>query len=222
MIDCVAVVSGGIDSTTLLYYLVERKQRRPALLTFVYGQKHTREIEYARYHARRLGCGDHLLVDLSLLAPVFASSSLVSADLAVPDRDAASHEAQPSTYVPNRNLIFLTIAAAYAETRGATEVYYGAQRNDLAGYWDTTLDFVERTNALLRLNRVHRIQIQAPFVSLSKADVVRLGFELGVDYGKTWSCFRGEDRACGRCQPCVDRLAAFREMGLADPLPYQK
>ena len=221
MRDCIAVVSGGMDSITLLYYLVKRKRRLPALLTFIYGQKHSKEIECVRLHAQRLMCRDLRVIDLSLLAPAFASSSLVSGNLSIPDAAAAADDPQPSTYVPNRNMVFLSIAVAYAETRGVDEVYYGAQRHDRPGYWDASSDFVEQMNAVLKLNRKKPIQIRAPFASNSKADIVRLGFELGVDFGKTWSCFRGQEIACGRCAACVERLQAFEEMGLQDSLSYQ-
>jgi len=219
MIDCIVVVSGGMDSVTLLYYLVKRKRRLPALLTFSYGQKHGREIEFARYHAQRLGCRDHRVLDLSLLAPAFSSSSLVALDLAIPDAESVLDDPQPSTYVPNRNMVFLSIAVAYAETRGVGEVFYGAQRHDQPGYWDASSDFVDQMNAVLSLNRKNSIRIQAPFAFNSKADIVRLGFELGVDFGKTWSCFRGGEMACGLCSACAERLRAFDEMGLRDPLP---
>jgi 7-cyano-7-deazaguanine synthase len=221
MRDCIAVVSGGMDSITLLYYLAKRKRRLPALLTFIYGQKHSKEIECARYHAQRLMCRDHRVIDLSLLAPAFASSSLVGSDLPIPDAATTRDDPQPSTYVPNRNMVFLSIAVAYAETRGLHEVYYGAQRHDQPGYWDASVEFVEKMNAVLRLNRKQPIQIIAPFASISKADIVRLGFELGVDFGRTWSCFGGQEIACGRCAACVERLQAFEEMGLQDSLSYQ-
>lgn len=220
MIDCIAVVSGGMDSITLLYYLVKRKGRKPALLTFSYGQKHSRETECVQYHAKRLGCPEPTVIDLSSLAPAFASSALVSPELPVPDMAAIAGHPQPPTYVPNRNMILLAVSVAYAETRAVGEVYYGAQRSDLVGYWDTTPEFVERMNTLLRLNRRCVVQVKAPFVFYSKTDIVRLGFELGVDYAKTWSCFRGEPLACGTCPACTERLAAFDEMGMHDPLPY--
>lgn len=221
MSDCVAVVSGGMDSVTLLHYLVKRQHRQPAVLAFSYGQKHAREVEYARYQAQLLGCDDHLLVDLSLLAPAFASSALVAAGLAIPDMAAVEGDPQPPTYVPNRNMIFLSIAAALAETRGVRDVFYGAQRHDLYGYWDTTPGFVERMNAVLALNRRSAIRVQTPFVDHSKADILRIGFELGVDYGKTWSCYEGQEVACGVCPTCAERLQAFAEVGHRDPVPYR-
>lgn len=221
IINSVVIVSGGMDSVTLLHYLVKQERRTPTVLTFTYGQKHSKEIDFASYQTQLLGCADHHLVDISFLAPAFASSALVSSGLAIPDMATVEGDPQPLTYVPNRNLIFLSIAAAYAETRGASEVYYGAQRHDLYGYWDTTPQFVERLNAILQLNRKNTIQIRTPFVHFSKADILRVGYELGVDYSRTWSCYEGDTAACGVCPTCAERLQAFAEIGIPDPLPYQ-
>jgi 7-cyano-7-deazaguanine synthase len=127
---------------------------------------------------------------------------------------------QPVTYVPNRNMIFLALAAAFAETQGVGDIYYGAQRHDIYGYWDTTPQFLEQLNNVYRLNRKTPIQILAPFVTYSKTDILRKGLELEVDYGKTWSCYEGQDMACGRCPTCAERLQAFQNLGLTDPLPY--
>jgi 7-cyano-7-deazaguanine synthase len=222
MIDSVAIVSGGMDSVTLLHYLVRRLGRTPAVLTFTYGQKHSKEVSFARAQAGLLSCAEHLLLDLSPLAPAFASSALVSPALAIPDMAAVQGDPQPPTYVPNRNMIFLAIAAALAEARGADLVYYGAQRHDLYGYWDTTPQFVDQINTLLALNRKTTVRVETPFVHFSKADILRLGFELGVDYALTWSCYEGGAAACGVCPTCAERLQAFAEVGRSDPLPYTR
>lgn len=221
MIDCVAIVSGGMDSVTLLHYLVKKEQRQPAVLTFLYGQKHSKEITYAQTQAQLLGCTEQLVLDLNLLRPLFASSALVSEEQAVPAAAEVMGDPQPLTYVPNRNMIFLALAAAYAETNGVTEVYYGAQRHDIYGYWDTTPDFLARLNNVFDLNRKTPLQIKAPFVHYSKSDLLRMGLELEVDYAQTWSCYEGQEAACGRCPTCAERLQAFAEVGLEDPLPYQ-
>ena len=220
MINSLAIVSGGMDSVTLLHYLVKTLGRNPAVVTFIYGQKHSREVDCARYHASLLGCTQHSIIDLSHLAPAFASSALVSGDIEIPAMAAVEGDPQPLTYVPNRNMIFLAIAAAFAESLGATDIYYGAQRHDLYGYWDTTPQFVERINALFRLNRKTTIEVETPFVDYSKADILRIGFDLAVDYDKTWSCYQGNDKACGVCPTCVERLQAFQTVGTLDPLPY--
>ena len=219
--DCVVIVSGGLDSVTLLHYLVKTKRRRPAVLTFHYGQKHAREIDCARYQAALLDCTDHLVLDLSLLRPLFAHSALVDASVAIPQAEEVRGDPQPATYVPNRNMIFLALAAAYAESHGVRDVYYGAQRHDLYGYWDTTPDFLARLNQVYALNRKTPVHIHAPFVQQSKADLLRIGLALGVDYAQTWSCYAGSARACGRCPTCAERLQAFAEVGMTDPVRYE-
>lgn len=220
MADSVAIVSGGMDSVTLLHYLVKREQLTPAVITFIYGQKHEKEVALAQANAALLGCQQHLVLDLSLLRPLFAHSALVDVATAVPDVVDVLGDPQPPTYVPNRNMIFLALAVAYAETHGAADVYYGAQRHDIYGYWDTTPQFLDSLNHVYGLNRKTPVEIKAPFVRYSKADILRLGLELGVDYAQTWSCYEGKEVACGRCSTCAERLQAFAEVGMADPLPY--
>jgi 7-cyano-7-deazaguanine synthase len=218
--DSVVIVSGGLDSVTLLHHLVKVKNSSLTVISFTYGQKHDKEVEFAKIHAELLGCKEHLILDLSLLRKLFASSSLVSDELIIPNVNEVLGDPQPLTYVPNRNMIFLSLAAAYAETKGVTNVYYGAQSHDMYGYWDTTPDFLERINQLFSLNRKTPIQIKAPFVNYSKTDILRLGLELGVDYSNTWSCYEGKDLACGQCPTCAERLQAFANLGITDPLPY--
>lgn len=210
-----------MDSVTLLYYLVKVKGRQPAVISFKYGQKHVKEIALAGEHVRLLGLADHLVCDLSPMRDLFKTSALVSSDLAVPTMQQVQGDSQPVTYVPNRNMIFLSLAAAYAESHEASEVFYGAQKHDFYGYWDTTLEFLEQINQVYSLNRKTPIRIEAPFVTFSKADILREGFALGVDYGKTWSCYQGDSVACGICPTCAERLAAFKEVGETDPVPYQ-
>lgn len=222
MNDSVAIVSGGMDSVTLLHHLVKIEQRQPAVITFVYGQKHDKEVAYAQAQAALLGCRHHLILDLAVMRPLFASSALVTGGGDIPDVLDVMGDPQPVTYVPNRNMIFLALAVAYAETHGVGDVFYGAQRHDIYGYWDTTPQFLERLNQVYRLNRKTPIAIQAPFVQYSKTDILRHGLELEVDYGQTWSCYEGQDVACGRCPTCAERLKAFEEVGLTDPLPYAK
>lgn len=220
MPDSVAIVSGGMDSVTLLHHLVKVERRSPAILTFIYGQKHDKEVKFARAQAALLGCGTQLILDLAMLRPLFVSSALVSTAVDVPDIDTVQGDPQPATYVPNRNMIFLSLAAAYAENQGVTEVFYGAQRHDMYGYWDTTPQFLDRLNEVYRLNRKEPVSIKAPFVTYSKSDILRAGLEMDVDYGQTWSCYEGKELACGRCPTCAERLSAFDEVGIPDPIPY--
>lgn len=117
-------------------------------------------------------------------------------------------------------MIFLAIAVAFAETYHVDQVYYGAQSHDLYGYWDTTPDFLEQLNSVYNLNRKSRIHVAAPFVKYSKTDIIKLGIDLDVDYGNTWSCYQGDVKACGRCPTCAERLQAFENLGLVDPQEY--
>ena len=220
MPDSVVIVSGGMDSVTLLYYLFKVERRQPAVISFIYGQKHSKEITCARAQVELLECSAHMVLDLALLQPLFASSALVSTEIDVPDIGAVQGDPQPPTYVPNRNMIFLALAAAYAESHGVIDVYYGAQQHDMYGYWDTTPQFLEQMNRVYALNRKTPITIKAPFVTWSKADILRAGLEMEVDYSQTWSCYEGRELACGRCPTCAERLNAFAELGIPDPLPY--
>ena len=222
MIDCVAIVSGGMDSVTLLHYLVKQQKRNPAILTFIYGQKHDKEIAYAKMQAEELGCTEHLVLDLSLLQPLFASSALVSSHLSIPNIDSVQGDSQPPTYVPNRNMIFLALAAAYAETNNVSDIFYGAQSQDMYGYWDTTPEFLDSLNQVYQLNRKTPVKIDAPLVNHSKTDILRLGLDLGIDFGETWSCYKGQELACGVCPTCAERLAAYANLNLTDPVPYQQ
>jgi 7-cyano-7-deazaguanine synthase len=220
MVDSVVIVSGGMDSVTLLHYLVKEAGRIPAVITFRYGQKHDKEIAFAESHTAELGCQEHLILNLMPIRAVFAGSALTSADVIMPTAEDVVGNPQPPTYVPNRNMIFLALSAAFAESQGVSDIYYGAQRHDMYGYWDTTPQFLAQLNNVYGLNRKTPIEIHAPFVELSKAQIVRKGLALGVDYGRTWSCYEGKEAACGRCPTCAERLAAFEELGLADPAPY--
>ena len=221
MPESVAIVSGGFDSVTLLHYLVKEQKSSPAVISFLYGQKHSKEIKCAEENVAMLGLTHHHILDLRPLQAVFQNSALISDELAIPDVETVMGDPQPITYVPNRNMIFLALAVAYGESMGVNKVYYGAQRHDIYGYWDTTQQFLEKLNEVYTLNRKSPVQIEAPFVQYSKVDILRKGLVLGVDYGKTWSCYAGQDKACGKCPTCAERLAAFSEVGIPDPLLYE-
>ena len=216
------LLSGGVDSTTLLHR-VRRTLGAGEVhaLSFHYGQKHARELEMARRQAAAAGVARHHEIDLGFLGALTAArSALTGADVDIPDLDAldADQRRQPPTYVPHRNLLLLAVAAAAAEGAGIQDVYYGAQAQDEYGYWDCTPAFIERLNAVLALNRDRPVRVHAPFAGLRKAEVVKIGLALQVDYSHTWTCYRGGQSACGTCPSCVERAAAFREAGAADPL----
>jgi len=222
MDKAVVLLSGGLDSVTLLHYVRQRLATREIhALTFSYGQRHVREVEAARWQARAAGVAVHCETPVPGLGVWTAHcSALTSATAAVPRLEdlSPSEKQQPPTYVPNRNMVFLALAAAYAESVGVTDVFYGAQAQDAYGYWDCSVDFVARMNSVLALNRGRPVVIHAPFVDKSKAEILRIGFVLKVDYAHTWSCYCGAAKPCGVCPTCVERARAFAAVGLQDPL----
>lgn len=224
-LEGVVLISGGLDSTILLHHLAAKSgaQRFYCTLSFDYGQRHSRELEMARWQVAQLpAIVEHRVVDMRMLGDLLgdSESALLKTGPEVPelDRIPEADRAQPPTYVPNRNLILLSLAAAFAESRRCCTVYYGAQAHDQYGYWDCTPEFVERANSILALNRSFRVTIKAPFAAMSKAEEVRLGQRLGVNFAKTWSCYRGGTAPCGTCPTCVERRRAFETAGIADPL----
>jgi len=221
----VVLLSGGLDSTTLLHHVVKRLGRAPVhVLSILYGQRHARELECARYQAHALAVAVHRVVDMAFLGDLIRpGSALIEGGSEVPNLEdiPADRLDQPPTYVPNRNMMLLAVAAAYAEAHGIGDVFYGAQAQDEYGYWDCTAAFIERLNAVLALNRGRAVQVHAPFVAMKKAEILHGGLELGVDYGRTWSCYRGGATACGTCPTCVERRAAFAANGVDDPLEYE-
>jgi 7-cyano-7-deazaguanine synthase len=220
--SALVLLSGGMDSTVLLHDLaLTRKGSRILAVAYDYGQRHARELECARAQAALLPLESFKIIDISFFGElVAAGTSLVAGGGTVPDLEELdeSQLSQPPTYVPNRNMMLLSIAAAYAEAQGIRDVFYGAQVHDEYGYWDCTEVFLERFNAVLGLNRRDAVTIHAPFVGRKKHELVTLGMELGVEFAQTWSCYRGGELPCGSCPTCVERKKAFREAGLADPL----
>jgi len=222
--SAVVLVSGGADSTVLLHHVIKTLECSPVhAISFHYGQRHAKELDCARRQAALAGAACHQLVDVSFIGPLLRQGSvLVAGGPPVPDLTDLDERqlAQPPTYVPNRNMMLLSMAAAYAEANDIFDVFYGAQLQDEYGYWDCTEGFVERVNHVLQLNRERPVTVRAPFVAMKKTDLIRLGAGLGVDFSQTWSCYRGEDTACGTCPTCIERLNAFAAAGLEDPLPY--
>ncbi|MFO7822125.1 MAG: 7-cyano-7-deazaguanine synthase QueC [Lentisphaeria bacterium] len=223
MSSAVVLLSGGLDSTVLLHYVARELGKTPVYaLSLSYGQKHSRELDMAVWQADHLGAvSEHCVVQLPVFEFITAeSSALIRGGDKVPDLQeiAPGDRDQPPTYVPNRNMIMLSIAVAAAEARECATVYYAAQKQDEYGYWDCTEEFVDRFNTVLELNRRQSVTVEAPFVNYSKAEVVRIGQQLNVDFAKTWSCYRGAERPCGVCPTCIERQQAFKEAGVRDPL----
>jgi 7-cyano-7-deazaguanine synthase len=222
----VVLLSGGLDSATALA-VARRDGFRCHALTVAYGQRHAAELEAARRVAAALGAVEQRVVELDLRA--FGGSAL-TADIPVPhDRPPEAMSAGiPITYVPARNTVFLALALAWAEVLGSFDIFMGVNVLDYSGYPDCRPEFVAAFEDLANLatragvENKGRFHVHAPLIRLSKADIIRLGTSLGVDYGLTHSCYdpTSDGLACGRCDSCTLRLAAFARLGLTDPLPY--
>jgi 7-cyano-7-deazaguanine synthase len=219
------LASGGVDSSTLLALKVaELGTDNVVALSISYGQRHEREIRSARDITRHYGVEQHFC-DLSTIFEESDCSLLAHSHQDVP---AASYAEQldetggmpVSTYVPFRNGLFLSAAAAIALENGCSEVCYGAHHDDWAGnaYPDCSETFVHAMDAAIREGTGGLLHLVAPFVRWSKADIVRTGLEIGVPYELTWSCYNGDERPCGTCGTCIDRARAFELCGARDPL----
>ncbi len=218
----VIIVSGGVDSTTLLYKAINDGYKVYAL-TINYGQRHVKEIDYAREICANFNIV-HKIVDLSALHEILSGSALTDAAVRVPEVPETSehYETLKSTIVPNRNAIFLSIAIGYAVSLEADHVFFGAHFSDRGVYPDCRKEFVEAFQHSERLATDRGgLVVEAPFVDKDKSEIVRLGAELGVPFGKTWTCYNGQELHCGACSSCRERKRAFQESGVTDPTEYQ-
>jgi len=221
---CVIVLSGGMDSTTLLHYVNNKTNMIIYPIAFMYGQKHHKEIECAKWQVQNVAKKDQVMklkiIDLSALKEITkGASALTDNNIKVPTIKEVIGQPQPISYVPFRNTIFLTLALSYAESVGADIVYYGAQKHDeYSGYWDTTTTFVDKINEVSSLNRLHKIVVKAPFVNLSKSEEIIIGDKFKVNYAKTLTCYKGNN--CGVCPTCADRIMAFAKVGKQDTIKY--
>ena len=221
MSRAVALLSGGLDSYTAA--AIAKAQRFTLFaLTIHYGQRHAREVAAARAVARALGVERHLELEVDLRK--IGGSSLTS-DIPVPHERDLSADGIPSTYVPARNTIFLSLALGWAEAVGAHDIVIGVNALDYSGYPDCRPEFIaafERLAELATREGVEggRFRVHAPLITLSKAEIIQRGLELGLDYGLTHSCYdpSPDGRPCGTCDSCVLRARGFREAGIADPL----
>jgi 7-cyano-7-deazaguanine synthase len=217
----VVLLSGGLDSYTAAA-LARQQGLALYALTVRYGQRHAREIEAARAVASALGVERHVELDVDL--SVFGGSSLTS-DIPVPKDRPISTTEIPSTYVPARNTIFLALALGWAEVIGAADIFIGVNALDYSGYPDCRPEYIaafERLASLATATGVHgnAFRIHAPLQMLTKAQIIRKGLELGLDYGLTHSCYDPDShgRPCGRCDSCTLRAAGFAQAGVADPI----
>lgn len=217
----VAIVSGGLDSVTMAHML-KRNDQLDLLLTFNYGQRHAREIEYAEHAALKLDV-PYRLVDLRSLKNLLAGSALTDETVPVPEGHYEA-ESMRLTVVPNRNAIMLAIATAAAVTRQADAIAFAAHAGDHAIYPDCRPAFVSAFEVAMDVGNKGflrpNFEVIAPFLSKSKADIVTLGHTIGVPFAKTWSCYKGGDLHCGVCGTCVERREAFADANVHDPTVY--
>ena len=222
MSKAVVLLSGGLDSATVLA-IAQSEGFECHALTVRYGQRHAEELEAAKNVAQALGAASHRVVSVDLRA---IGGSALTDEIEVPkDRDEATMAQDiPVTYVPARNTVFLSIALGYAEVLGALDLFVGVNAVDYSGYPDCRPEFVAAFEALANVATAagvsgSRFRVHAPLIQLTKGQIIERGLALGVDYGKTHSCYDPlEGRACGRCDSCRIRIEAFRSLGLEDPV----
>lgn len=218
MKKAVVLLSGGLDSAVALY-LAKQEGFELYALSFDYGQRHNRELNAAKAVAKKAGVNDHRIVSIQL--DQWGDSSLTNKSIEVEDGDVNRTDI-PVTYVPARNMIFLSVAASYAEAIGSQDIYIGVSEVDYSGYVDCRQEFIDAMELAINKGTVmgaelnKPIHIHAPFVNKTKSQEITLGMELGVDFGLTWSCYRGEDKPCGTCDSCLLRAKAFAEAGYSD------
>ena len=215
MKDSILILSGGMDSTTLLY---DQQERIAAAVTFDYGSKHNaREIPFARLHCERLGI-EHLVIPLGFMSQYF-ESSLLEGGAESPEGHYADDNMK-STVVPFRNGIMLSIAIGLAESRGLKHVMMANHGGDHTIYPDCRPEFVNAMSEAARTGTFPGITLLCPFTNLTKGQIAARGRDLGIDYAETWSCYKGQEKHCGKCGTCVERQEALAEAGIVDPTDY--
>lgn len=220
--NAVVLLSGGLDSSTVLA-IARTEGFRPYALSVAYGQRHDAELAAAARVARALGVLEHRIARVDL--GVFGGSALTDAAIAVPE---TPNEGIPVTYVPARNTVLLSVALAWAEVIGAYDIFIGVNAVDYSGYPDCRPEFIAAFEALANVATKAgvegaRFRVHTPLMRLSKAEIIRRGLELGVDYSLTVSCYQADEagRACGRCDACRLRAQGFAKAGVPDPTPYR-
>ena len=216
MKDSAIIVSGGMDSVTMLY---EYREEIALGISFDYGSNHNaREIPLARMHCERLGI-EHVTIPLDFMRRYFKSALLEGAE-AIPDGRYAA-ENMASTVVPFRNGIMLAIACGLAESRGLRRVMMANHGGDHTVYPDCRPEFVHAMDEAMRLGTDTNVEVLAPYTDITKGEIARRGKALGIDYSETWSCYKGGEKHCGRCATCIERREALSEAGIVDKTEYQ-
>ena len=209
-------LSGGMDSVTLLY---DKKDEIAVAVTFDYGSNHNkREEEFAKYHCNELGI-EHIIIPLTFIHDYFKSSLLEGAS-AIPDGHYED-ETMKSTVVPFRNGIMLSVACGLAESRELEKVLIANHFGDHAIYPDCRKGFIDAMSEAMKCGTYKGITIDAPYTTITKTDIAKIGKSLGIDYSKTYSCYKGGEKHCGKCGTCVERKEALRDAGIEDPTEYE-
>lgn len=213
--DSIIVLSGGLDSTTMLY---EFKDRIALAVSFHYGSNHNdKELAFARLHCERLGI-HHIIIPLDFIGKYFHSSLLEGAD-AIPEGQYDA-ENMKSTVVPFRNGIMLAVAAGLAENDGLKYIMLANHAGDHTIYPDCRPEFVRSMSEAVKAGTYEGVEVFAPYTNITKADIARRGKELGIDYTETWSCYKGGEHHCGKCGTCTERIEALRDAGIDDKTIY--
>ncbi len=218
MSKAVVLLSGGLDSAVALY-VAQKAGHEVHALSFDYGQRHNRELNSAKAVAQKAGVASHNVVTLNL--DLWGGSSLTDKEMDVENGDINRNDI-PITYVPARNMVFLSIAASLAEAKGARHIYIGVSQVDYSGYVDCRREFIDAMQHAINKGTVmgaekgETITIHAPFINMTKSEEITLGNALGVDFGLTWSCYRGGEKPCGTCDSCLLRAKAFADAGIKD------
>ncbi len=216
MKDSVIVVSGGMDSITLLY---DKKEEIALAVTFDYGSKHNaREIAWAKVHCGRLGIR-HIVIKLDFMQKYFTSSLLEGGD-EIPEGHYAD-ENMKSTVVPFRNGIMLSVAAGIAESNGLKKILIANHGGDHTIYPDCRPEFIGAMDRAIANGTYEDVRIDAPYTNITKADIAKIGKRLGIDYSETWSCYKGGKRHCGKCGTCIERKEAMALAGIDDRTEYE-
>lgn len=209
----VVVLSGGLDSTTLLYHLIDEGHEVKAL-SINYQQKHSKELGFAKSICEHVGI-EHRLVELQGLSAVLNNNALTNSEIDVPTGEYQEGTIQVTT-VPNRNMIFLAVAIGWAADLKFNGVAFGAHAGEHTNYPDCKRPFAEAMNAAALVCDWSPIEVRAPFIDWNKGQIVKRGLELGVPFEKTWSCYNGGENPCGECSTCVDRRLAFEQCNVLD------
>jgi len=211
------ILSGGMDSTTLLYDLLDQKKWVFAII-FNYGQKHMKETICAINTCEDLNV-PYTYINFGVLNDI-APSALTRKDWNVPEGYYTASNMK-ETVVPNRNMVMLSLATSYAISIEAEELYYGAHSGDHDIYPDCRKEFIDALGEAISLCDWHKVELKVPYWNATKGDIAKIGKELKVDYSNTWTCYKGKEKACGKCGSCIERLEAFEEANMEDPLKYE-